>query len=299
MSSTILTAIVLAVMWVVVLVPMLMRRREDTAETRSVERFSSAMRVLARRQPVGLDDAADDVVSPDAASDVAVTAARTRPWSAALPGAAPATASARAASATPRPLAEPVAAERPMFDSRVVMMRRRRRTLGTLTALALAFVGTALLWRPVAWIAQGGGDLALLGYLWWLRAEAKREHMRRERRALRGLPDGPFSRGRPESRAPRNTRPPADDGAASNGGSVLAASIHAAVTEPIAPVPQPRPEGRVIRPGAGARDSPGASDGGSYRDSDYYGPIALDDDGIDLRYGDAAGDVEPRRAVNG
>ncbi len=49
MSSTILTAIVLVVMWVVVLVPMFARHRGDGIELRSVEEFSGAMRVLSRQ----------------------------------------------------------------------------------------------------------------------------------------------------------------------------------------------------------------------------------------------------------
>lgn len=60
MSSTILTVIVLVVMWVVVLVPMLLRRREVADETRTVERFSSAMRVLSRRTPPAETPAAEE-----------------------------------------------------------------------------------------------------------------------------------------------------------------------------------------------------------------------------------------------
>ena len=52
MSSTILMAIVLVVMWLVVLVPMFVRRHDERSETRSMEAFASAMRVLSRR-PAG------------------------------------------------------------------------------------------------------------------------------------------------------------------------------------------------------------------------------------------------------
>jgi hypothetical protein len=41
----------IVVVWAVVLVPMWLRRHEETAELRSVSRFSTAMRVLARREP--------------------------------------------------------------------------------------------------------------------------------------------------------------------------------------------------------------------------------------------------------
>ena len=51
MSSTILMAIVLVVMWLVVLVPMFVRRGDERAELRSMDRFATAMRVLSRRAP--------------------------------------------------------------------------------------------------------------------------------------------------------------------------------------------------------------------------------------------------------
>ncbi|MDP9241408.1 MAG: hypothetical protein M3O55_12345, partial [Actinomycetota bacterium] len=47
MSSLILLVIVAA--WAVVLVPMLLNRHESASEIRSVDRFATAMRVLARR----------------------------------------------------------------------------------------------------------------------------------------------------------------------------------------------------------------------------------------------------------
>jgi len=48
-SAVILAVIV--VMWAVVLVPMWLRRHDAATESRSVDRFSAAMRVLSRRQP--------------------------------------------------------------------------------------------------------------------------------------------------------------------------------------------------------------------------------------------------------
>ena len=47
MSAVIYAAIV--VMWAVVLVPMWLRRHDAATESRSVERFSTAMRTLSRR----------------------------------------------------------------------------------------------------------------------------------------------------------------------------------------------------------------------------------------------------------
>jgi hypothetical protein len=44
--------VVLAVAWAVYLVPKALKHHDEVARTRSVERFSTAMRVLARREPV-------------------------------------------------------------------------------------------------------------------------------------------------------------------------------------------------------------------------------------------------------
>lgn len=141
MSSTILTVIVLVVMWLVVLVPMFARRREEADETRSIEKFSSAMRVLARR-PSAMLTAAPPV---GATGDTGVS--------------------------------------RPMPAARAEMLARRRRTLGTLLMLAALTLVLSVGWSSKFWVVQLAADALLVGYLWWLRAEAGRERERRARRA--------------------------------------------------------------------------------------------------------------------
>ena len=49
--------VAVAVAWCLYLIPKAMRHHEDVAGSRSVEKFSSAMRVLARREPVSDTDA--------------------------------------------------------------------------------------------------------------------------------------------------------------------------------------------------------------------------------------------------
>ena len=44
--------VVLAVAWAVYLIPKALRHHDEVARTRSIDRFSTAMRVLARREPV-------------------------------------------------------------------------------------------------------------------------------------------------------------------------------------------------------------------------------------------------------
>ena len=47
----------LAVAWAVYLIPKAIRHHDEVARTRSIDRFSTAMRVLARREPVNRRDA--------------------------------------------------------------------------------------------------------------------------------------------------------------------------------------------------------------------------------------------------
>jgi len=146
-SSSILMAIVLVVMWLVVLVPMFVRRGEERAETRSMERFSTAMRVLSRRGP----------------SSGGIAGRR------------------RYATAPPAPYADGASPIR--TAARLRMLRRRRRTLGVLAATALIGVPAALTVSTWLWLLQVPATVLLVGYVGWLRAQVRREQQRRARRA--------------------------------------------------------------------------------------------------------------------
>jgi predicted lipid-binding transport protein (Tim44 family) len=146
-SSTILMAIVLVIMWLVVLVPMFVSRGDERAEARSMDRFATAMRVLSRRTP-GSGGVAN----------------RRRPTA-----------------APPAPYADGASPVR--TAARVRMLRRRRRTLGVLAATALVGVPAALTLSPLLWLAQLPATILLAGYVGWLRAQVRREQDRRVRRA--------------------------------------------------------------------------------------------------------------------
>jgi hypothetical protein len=78
--------VVLAVAWAVYLIPMALRHHDEVARTRSIDRFSNAMRVLARREPVNRRDARL-VVTPARAADnprVLAPSAKPAPAAAAL-----------------------------------------------------------------------------------------------------------------------------------------------------------------------------------------------------------------------
>jgi hypothetical protein len=148
-SSTILMAIVLVIMWLVVLVPMFVRRGEDRAEFRSMDRFATAMRVLSRRAP----------------STGGVAGRR------------------RYATAPPAPYADGTSPIRTAARER--MLRRRRRTLAVLAGIAVVGAPAALALSSWLWLAQVPATLMLAGYVGWLRAQARREYERRTRRAAR------------------------------------------------------------------------------------------------------------------
>jgi hypothetical protein len=144
--------IVLVVMWLVVLVPMFVRRHEDD-EAGDADRSASRARVLTRRAPPGrrtrsyrhhpLDDAPVDGRGRPAVAAAAFSRDRVRRR----------------------------------------MLRRRRRTLVLLFALAAAGFAAAELMTAWFWVVQVLGTALLIGYVGWLRQQVRRERARRRRRA--------------------------------------------------------------------------------------------------------------------
>ncbi|HEU5008886.1 MAG TPA: hypothetical protein VFT67_18095 [Jatrophihabitantaceae bacterium] len=168
-----MTVFVLAVLWLIVVVPMLLRRGDERRRDRSVDGFGKMMRALGRRSE--LAESRPDVYVPRAHRAAAESTA----------------AAARSAVATRRPV--PAAQEALMYPvdrsemsaARAQMMARRRRSLGTLgggTALflLLSFVVGGLMWLPGL-----GFTLGLAGYLFFLRSQALRDRERRLNRLQR------------------------------------------------------------------------------------------------------------------
>ena len=127
MDLSALIFVALAVAWAVYLIPKALRHHDDVVRSRSVDRFSNTMRVLARREPVNRRDARL-VVTPGRTHAPPVVTAK-RP-------AAPAT---------------PVAEVRPSTGRAT---RRRRRVLGLVllaNAAMITLAATAVLdWWYVA-----------------------------------------------------------------------------------------------------------------------------------------------------
>ncbi len=70
MTSPTMTVLVLAVLWLIVVVPMIVRRHDDRANERSVEQFGKSMRALTRRH-VAMTRAGTSVAAVPAARRVA------------------------------------------------------------------------------------------------------------------------------------------------------------------------------------------------------------------------------------
>ncbi|RKS68588.1 hypothetical protein CLV35_3716 [Motilibacter peucedani] len=192
--------------WAAVLVPMWLRRHDERNEARSVERFSSAMRVLSRRGPATSGPAAPGrraVVMParPRVADVHVTGpSRERRPIVPLRTVRTATTTAPTAGRSTRVTSQPRPARRsaplapvvaalgrlrpraPRSTAPVSLVVRRRRTLVGLAALLLVvtvawLLGPAPVWLPVLAL------LALVGYVVHLRAQARVSSEAARRRA--------------------------------------------------------------------------------------------------------------------
>lgn len=165
MTEPIVTVAVLAVLWLIVVVPMIMQRKDARAGSRSVARFSAAMRALSRRSVI---DTAAPTAHPQTPT-IHVSGAVDR---------------------KPVPVSKESLMHAPdrfeMSPARRQMMARRRRSLVLLTAglvvvaLLAVLTGSRLLWAAAALFA-----LALAGYLLFLRGQAQRDNARRENRRIR------------------------------------------------------------------------------------------------------------------
>ncbi|MDQ1722359.1 MAG: hypothetical protein QOI26_2093 [Pseudonocardiales bacterium] len=183
MISPTMTVLVLAVLWLIVVIPMLVKHKDDRAGERSVARFGGAMRALSSRSPLAAHTrpaAAEDRVSrPANHAQVFIPGGPSRPQ---VPpaGRRPVPAAMEAV------MYPDQIAKADMSDARCQMMARRRRSLAVLTA------GTII---GLLWGLAAGGMLAwtigllflvsLGSYLLFLRNQALHDRARREQRQQR------------------------------------------------------------------------------------------------------------------
>jgi Flp pilus assembly protein TadB len=166
--SPMMTVFVLAVLWLIVVVPMIFRRHDERRREKSVDGFGRAMRALGRRA----HSAQPGVPSADARTEVFVTGA---------PSTEPAVSTRRPVPVAQEALMYPVDRSE-MSEARTAMMARRRRSLGVLGAGAVVLVPTALMVGGIMWLLAAPFALGLAGYLWFLRSQAQRDRDRRYNR---------------------------------------------------------------------------------------------------------------------
>jgi len=200
-SAVILAVIV--VMWAVVLVPMWLRRHDAAQESRSVDRFSTAMRVLSRRNSGSPDRRYVLMPKRDRVADVHVSGA----------------------AGTRRPAPRPSTAAPPARPKgRPSLAARRRRALLALAGItALTFV--LMLAGLVGWPFQFVVDLVLVAFVVHLRSQAKRTAtVARQRRRSAVVPTASRTAAAPPRPAPPGDRVPAAPPAAP---SYAAYAVHA------------------------------------------------------------------------
>lgn len=226
MDLSALIFVALAVAWAVYLVPKALRHHDDVARSRSVDRFSHTMRVLARREPVDRRSARL-VVTPGRPADQATAQV------------APQVSTAAPVELTPAQLrARRAAAKR--------ATKRRRNVLAVILVANLAVVGVAA-FRVIDWwyVAIPAGLLVA-----WL--VACRIMVKGERRALVPASRMPVE----HPKEPETVEAPADGSDATEGTDPLAdtAAGMAAVVDPALwdPVPVTLPT-YVGKPAAARR----------------------------------------------
>ncbi len=173
MGSGLIYAVIVA-LWAVVLVPMWLNRHDANTETRSVDRFSSAMRSLSRRDN---EAKKNPLVMPARGEESAPPRAtrRSRQQLRRAQRSAARVSAARAAASRP--------VSRPVSSASLVRQRQARRKVVVLSVLFLATViavvsgviGVAPMWVIAIPTAL------LVGYVWLLRSATKRASMARTR----------------------------------------------------------------------------------------------------------------------
>jgi hypothetical protein len=272
----------IVVMWAVVLVPMWIHRHDAATESRSVERFSAAMRSLARKRPVRLHGRA--IVMPRRLPD-------SMSWHVSGPA-------VRAKAARP---AKPAAAKRPAVASRAQLIARRRRTLLVLVGLVLLSALLALV-GAASWLLQLTFDVLAVGYGAYLRRQAKVASVVRRKpvRAPAGVRAGGQSRNPAVN--PRSSWLPAEAAEVAEAAEPAAAAM-AAGGESWHPVPVPPPSyltrSRLGSPAAPQPMVDLTRAGSNLLDElGLFDDIAEDDTQEFAIFAEADEPLERRRAVN-
>lgn len=169
MLSPMMTVLVLVVLWLIVVVPMVLRRSDERRNERSVANWGRNMRALGRR------------VSADAGPDVFVARQDRDTETATLagPGRRPVPAAQEALMYPPD--------RSELSAARAQMLARRRRSLGILFGGSILFGALALMAGGIFWLLAIPFLIGTTGYLLFLRNQALRDRARRENRQARAV----------------------------------------------------------------------------------------------------------------
>jgi hypothetical protein len=160
-----MTVFVLAVLWAIVVVPMIFRGRDEKRRERSVDGFGRAMRAMGRRPQVS-EAVRQEVFVPRTQAE------------------APANPTRRPVPAAQEALMYPVDRSQ-LSEARTQMMARRRRSLTILGLGSLIFLPVAVFLGGLTWLLAAPFTVGLVGYLYFLRSQALRDRARRENRQQR------------------------------------------------------------------------------------------------------------------
>jgi hypothetical protein len=165
--------VVLALAWAVYLIPKALKHHDEIARTRSIDRFSTAMRVLARREPVSRRDARL-VVTParPAGAQRMLVPGRSGSTDQSTAAVAAVTASA-GTSRTAESVRRPAAVPAPKRAAARAAAKRRRHVLMVLVALDMAVVGVAAS-AVLPWWSVAPAVVLTVGWLFLCRRQVRR-----------------------------------------------------------------------------------------------------------------------------
>ena len=172
--------VVLALAWALYLIPTALRHHDEIARTRSIDRFSNAMRVLARREAVNRRDTRLVVTPPRPQPRMVL------PQPSAATVAAVAAVAASAAVEVSREGAGPRTPPAARAAARAAA-KRRRRILGLLVLSVLGVTGAAYLGYLPWWAVAIPGGL-VVAYLVLCRVLVRRDQRTRSRIAADASP---------------------------------------------------------------------------------------------------------------
>jgi hypothetical protein len=166
--------VALAVAWAGYLIPKALKHHDEVARTRSIDRFSGALRVLARREPVNRRDARLVVTSARAVSAGGAVATATRVTAEVTTEAEPSV--GKPSSSAQAPANRPASARARRQAARVAA-RRRRRVLGLLLVATVA-TAVAAYFAYVPWWSIAVPVTLTVVWLVLCRTQVRRESLR-------------------------------------------------------------------------------------------------------------------------